>query len=313
VPDISQLVGGIAALGAALCFAVSATVWGLVGARVPALGLIVLRTTCAAVFFLAFMWISTGSPWPAVAGEALLLLALSGLISMGLGDLMFFKGMVRIGPRLSMVIFAGTPILAAFIAWVGAGESLEARSLAGIAIIVGGIAWVVSEPRGRDQWTTDPREFRLGVLLSIGSCATVALAYTLTRAAVTGGEPWFGGGVPREPAGSVEASLVRLVTTSALACALIPFTGAMRPTMAAVVDAKLMRLILLGTVAGLIVGLWLSMVALARVPSGVAAALMGCTPIFMIPLAHFAFGERHSARALLGTGVTVAGVFVLLV
>lgn len=313
LPDIAPLLGGLAALAASLCFALSATAWGLVAGRMPTLGLIAVRTTLAALLFAALIWASTGAPWPAtLAGEAGLLLALSGLVSMGLGDYMFFKGLVRIGPRLSMVVFASTPIMAALIAWLATGEALGLRAITGIAVIVAGIAWVVSEPRGRGGWSDDAREFRKGVLLSLGSCVTVSIAFVLTRAALAGGAPLFGDGPPRPPADAVEASLVRLATTAALVWLALPFTVSLRPTLAALADRRLMRIIVPGTVAGLIVGMWLSMVALARLPSGVAAALMGCTPIFMVPLAHVAFGERHSVRALAGTLVTVAGVFILL-
>ena len=84
------------------------------------------------------------------------------------------------------------------------------------------------------------------------------------------------------------------------------------PTGATVTNPALLKFIIPGTLAGLFLGSWFSMMALARMPGGVATALMSCSPIFMIPLTRLFFGERHSARAMAGTAVTVAGVFVLL-
>jgi len=193
------------------------------------------------------------------------------------------------------------------------GEALSLRGLIGVVVIVGGITWVVSEPRGADNWTKDPKEFRLGILLTVISCLATATAYAFTRAAVYGGERIFTEGPTLEPVHSVEAAILRLAAAGAIAWLVLPFTAALRPTFTTLAKPHLMKLIVPGMLAGLFLGSWMSMVALARVPSGIASALMSCSPIFMIPLTRLVFGERHSARAMVGTVVTVAGVFVLLV
>jgi drug/metabolite transporter (DMT)-like permease len=245
--------------------------------------------------------------------ESVLLLAISGFLAMILGDYLFFKSVPRIGPRLVMVIFAATPIVTGVIAWIVMRESISPRGLVGIVVIVGGITWVVSEPRGADGWTRDPREFRLGVLLSVGSLLTTAAAYAFTRAAVYGGPRLLGDGPALEPVASADAALVRLALAGGLAWIALPFSPALKPTIETVTSARMMLLVVPGTIAGLFLGSWFSMMALARMPGGIASALLSCSPIFMIPLTRIFFGERHSARALVGTVVTIAGVFVLLV
>jgi drug/metabolite transporter (DMT)-like permease len=312
--DVEYLLGGLAALAAAFFWAVSTTIWGMVGRSIPPHSLIVIRTTLAAGFLMISNRLVAGSFLPGdIDGETIFLLAISGFLAMIMGDYLFFKSVPRIGPRLVMIIFAATPIVTAAIAWLVMRETVSLRGLVGIVVIVGGIIWVVSEPRGADNWTKEPGEFRLGVLLCVISLLVTGAAYAFTRAAVGGGERIFTEGPALEPIESAEAALVRLAAAGALAWIALPFSTALRPTFATVSSAKMMRLVVPGTIAGLFLGSWFSMMALARVPGGVASALLSCSPIFMIPLTRLFFGERHSTRALVGTVVTVAGVFVLLI
>ena len=82
------------------------------------------------------------------------------------------------------------------------------------------------------------------------------------------------------------------------------------------IDSRLVlgwfALAIFGTIVGPVVGVWTSMIALNNLPSGVASALISSSPIFMIPIAALAFGEKHSFRSLVGTVLAVAGVFLLL-
>jgi drug/metabolite transporter (DMT)-like permease len=313
--DLDHLLGGLAGLTAAFFWAVSTTIWGMVGRSIPAHSLIVIRVTLAIGLLMLSNRFMTGSFLPAeVAAETLVLLSLSGFLAMVVGDYLFFKAVTRIGPRLLMIVFAATPIVTAGIAWMVTGETVSPRGMAGIAVIVGGIVWVVSEPNGSAAWNQDdPRQFRIGIVLATMSLLATGSAYALTRAAVGGGERLFTEGPALAPVASADAALFRLAAAGVLAWVALPFSPALRPTFATLANPRLMRFVVPGTVAGLFLGSWFSMMALARVPGGIASALLSCSPIFMIPLTRLFFGERHSARALIGTLVTIAGVFVLLV
>jgi drug/metabolite transporter (DMT)-like permease len=307
------LLGGLAGLGAALSWAMSTVIWGLVAHRVPPQTLIVIRATLSSLALSAGNYALHGRFWPAgAAGESLFLLALSGWLAINLGDFCFFKAVQRIGPRLLMVIFAAAPIVTAAIAWVTMHEALTPRTAAGIVLTVGGIVLVVSEPRGETRWTRDPREFRLGVALTVASLVAVGISYVFSRAAVHGGARLFTQGDALAPMDGLDAALVRLAAAGLLGWVSLPLTGTLRPTFTTLASPALMRYVLPATFLGLVVGSWLSMLALGRLPSGVASALLSCSPIFMLPLSRLVFGERHSARSLAGTVVAVGGVFLLL-
>jgi drug/metabolite transporter (DMT)-like permease len=108
------------------------------------------------------------------------------------------------------------------------------------------------------------------------------------------------------------ATLIRVCGAAVLTWLMLPAFQAVGTTVRAFSDPVLRRFALAAAFIGMVVGVWGSLVTLRYAPSGVGAALMSLSPIFMIPLSRLAFGERHSARAVVGTLVATVGVILLL-
>jgi drug/metabolite transporter (DMT)-like permease len=66
-----------------------------------------------------------------------------------------------------------------------------------------------------------------------------------------------------------------------------------------------------GAMVGPVLGVTLSLVALANSRVGVASTLMALTPVFLLPLSALAFHERITWRSVAGTVLAVGGVAVL--
>ena len=66
-----------------------------------------------------------------------------------------------------------------------------------------------------------------------------------------------------------------------------------------------------GAFTGPFLGVSLSLVALSAAPVGIASTLMALTPVLLLPISRFAFKERITLRATIGTALAVGGVAVL--
>jgi drug/metabolite transporter (DMT)-like permease len=300
------LAGETAALGTALFWSLSTMAWSLAGRRVGSVAVTTLRSALAAVVLAALFRAAYGAWWPAALGSnALVLFALSGALGAGVGDLMLFRSYLIIGPRLGMLILALSPIFAALIAWVTPlREALGIRAVAGIATTVAGVAWVVSA-RGRDDaWTPSAGGFTLGVLLGLGGTLCVAGGFVLSRMGFAAADDMRGA--------AIAATYVRVVAATLCCLAALPLFGRIRGTLRAFRDRRAMAIIAAGTVAGPIVGIWLSMLAIHWAPTGVVTALMSTAPILMIPMTWFAYGDRPTVRSLGGTLLAVGGALLLL-
>ncbi len=301
------LAGELAGLGTALAWGISALAWGLAGRKIGAVSVTCLRITLATVILAGTHWAAFGSPFPTrLAADALWLLVASGAMGAGVGDLCFFRGLVLIGPRLGMLILSFAPFLSALIAFLTPlRESLGPAALTGMVLTVAGVSWVVADRRGRQAWQAPSGRFHHGVLLALAGTCLIAGGYVLAKMGMGAGP---GGGVA-----PFSAALVRVAAGTAATWIVIPFLGRLRATLRAVRHGRAMLIVSGGTIIGPVVGIWLSLEALKHTPeTGVAAALIGTSPIVMIPLAYLAYGEKPTFRAVAGTLMAAAGVAVLM-
>jgi len=311
---VNPLLGGAAGLATAFLWACSALAWGLAGRRVHSLSIAAIRILLATVILAAVHSIAFGWPWPrGLDFEPVLFLALSGLAGMTAGDICYFRGITIVGPRLATLLFSLCPLFTTLIAWATRGETLSVRMVCGIVLNVGGVAWACSDPAGRSAWpAAGGRKFREGVILILIGTAFIAGGYVLSKMGMAGGARRLTEGAPLAKIDPFQGTFIRVLAGAAATWAFLPMMGKLRPTVQAMSDRRAMLTILVGTIVGPVVGVWTSMIAIANVPSGVASSLIGCSPIFMIPLSRIVFGERHTARSLVGTLAAIGGVFLLL-
>jgi drug/metabolite transporter (DMT)-like permease len=297
--------GEICALGTALTWSLSAVAWSHAGRRVGSQATSAVRLVLAVAIVGVIHWIVYGSPVPqGGTRHGLLLLALSGLLGVGVGDLCFFQALKLIGPRIGMLLLTVSPAITALLAYfLPPHESLSAAAIAGMALTAGGIGWVILEEPGPKAWQATPKQFRRGVLLGMLGAVLFSLGYLFSRQALA---PQNGYGWAPFP-----ATLIRMVPAMLLTVAILPLTGKLANARRACAEWGTLRILLLGTLVGPVVGIWLSMIALQRAEAGVATALINTGPLFMIPIAHFSHGEKPTWRGILGTAVAIAGVALL--
>jgi drug/metabolite transporter (DMT)-like permease len=254
--------------------------------------------------------VTTGVPWPAGVGtDAILWLSLSSFIGIVIGDSLLFKAFILIGPRLTTLIFASSPILATVIAWFFLGEKLGWLDLAGVVITLSGISWVVSErqfnavaSQPRSRYTTEGRGFVLGILYAFGGALGQAAGLVTSKQGMLG----TGQVVP-----PLEASFVRILFAVVATWLISAARGQLKQTLTAVKNRPAMWLTLGGTVVGPFLGIWLSLVAVSYIEAGIAATLMAMVPVLVIPLVVILHKERVSFRAVFGAVVAVGGVALI--
>ncbi|MFB3891710.1 MAG: DMT family transporter [Phycisphaerae bacterium] len=309
----------LAGLATAFLWTLSALAWSFCGRRIGSVPTAAIRILLAGAILFAIHWLVFGSPWPRdkagapLAGEPLVLLVISGILGACIADMLQFRGLVLIGPRYGTLILALSPVMSAAMAWLPPmNETLGPGAVAGIALTLGGVAWVVAEPHERRAWRTTKRGFRLGVVLSLAAALVAAAGYVVSRMAMQAGPRWFIDGPPLAGVDPFVGSMVRVVAAAGGIWLALPFMRSLRPTLRGLADRRAMLIIIGGTIVGPVVGIWMSMIALAGAKAGIAVTLINTSPLMMIPLAYLAYGERPTWRALVGTAVAIAGIFVLM-
>ena len=294
--------GEIAALLTSVCWAFNSVVFTRAGKRVGAVTVNSLRLWIALPVLALLHWLLFGTLFPcAIEPGRLFYLGISGIIGFVIGDAMLFESFLLIGPRLAMLLALLTPVFSAVLAWWLLGEALLPMEIVSILVTIAGIAWVVTEETAPadDPSLLPPRRRRLGILLAAGGALGQAVGLLFSRLGLAGGFS------------AISATHVR-VSAAALALAAISLgQGRFQVHWARMKDRAALLEITAGALTGPVLGVSLSLVAIAHAHIGVASTLMSLTPVILLPVSYFLFKEKITSRAILGTLVALLGVILL--
>jgi drug/metabolite transporter (DMT)-like permease len=241
-------------------------------------------------------------------GPGLLLMVLSGVCGIGLGDLAWFAALPRLGSRLTVVM---TQCLAAPIAacleWLWIGTHLTLLQIGWGLVILGGVAFaLIPSKTAPARVPVTPLGVLFGVLSAFGQGSGAVLsrkAYGLIAAA---GEHLDG----------ITATYQRLIGGAIIT--VIFFTlrsvtdrhrsadgGAARPGL------RRWGWTVANGLSGAVFGISCYQWALGTTPSGIVLPIVATTPLIVVPLSYWIDGERPTRRSLLGGVIAVFGAVAL--
>ncbi len=302
--------GELAGLSTALLWAFTSIFFSEAGRLIGSFTVNRIRLLIAVLIYAAFSLLSTGMLLPTgINAEQVFWLGLSGVVGLIIGDGAGFKALVMIGPRLATLVYASTPIMTVLIAWLFLGETLGLLNMLGIAITVLGISWVVLERQyGRSAHLNlradhpDAGSLLKGVLLALVAAFGQAAGLVLAKQGML-----HAGGIV-EP---LPSAFIRMFVAFVGIWVISVTRGQMPPAVRAFQNRKALALCAAGALVGPFLGVWMSLVAVKYIETGLAATLNSTTPVMVLPLVVFWYREKVSARAALGAVVTVLGIALI--
>jgi drug/metabolite transporter (DMT)-like permease len=290
-----MLIGEIAALGTAACWSFTSLFFAEAARRIGALRVNLLRLPVA-LTLLSVALAATGTALATIDARRATYLAASGVVGLVIGDLALFEAMRRIGPRLALLIMSLAPIAASLAGLLLLGERPGRLVLLGIVVTLGGVIWVVGEPRPYDP---PGSHSPVGAAFAVVGAVCQGLGLALAKVGMAGEVP------------PLAATWVRMGTATSLIWMLTAVFGRTRDLGVARAVRHAWLPVLGGAVFGPFIGVWLSLVAARLTDVGIAATIMATTPVLVIPALMALEHYRPTARALIGTTITVAGVALL--
>ena len=288
--------GESAALLTSLCWSLNSVCFTVAGRRVGSAAVNLGRLLMAWVILVLVHLVVYGSLFPLHAGSARLgWLGMSGFIGFALADAVLFEAFVLIGARLAMLLMTLSPIFSALLAWLFLGQNLSLPKVAAMAVTLGGIAWVVW---GGGEHEDHPHLWR-GILLGVGGALGQSVGLIFSKFGLAGNFP------------PISANLIRVTAGVAALLFYFGLSGRLQGILGSLRDGRATAFIGLGAVTGPVLGVVLSLVAIAKAPMGVAATLMSLSPIILLPVSHFVFREKVGGHAILGTLLALAGAAAL--
>jgi len=290
------LIGPLAALGTSFCWSFTSTFFTLAGRRIGAMVVNRTRLVLAVIFLALTHWVLQGTPFPWHASpQRWFWLGLSGVVGLVIGDALLFQSFVWLGPRLSMLIMSLVPVISTLFAWVLLGEHLTAWQIAAIVITVGGVASVILDQEGNNAAIVEGKAYLTGVLFGLGAALGQALGLIAAKKGLA------------NDFSALSGTLIRMLVATIVLWGLTLLMRQGQETLRRLKEDPLaLKYLFGGAFFGPFLGVYLSLVAVQATKVGIASTLMSLPPIFLLPISHFVFGERISARAVAGTVVAIA-------
>ena len=285
-----MLIGALAALAAALCWTLASSLWRRLPTSLSGAELNLLKNWLALVMLLPLV---VGRAWPVAPGP-LLLLALSGVLGIAVGDSLYFAALRRLGTRRTLTIDAGGPAVASLGGMVWLAEVPEPLHWLGLGLITLALLLVAGQRAGD---AAAGRQQLQGVLLALGALLCGSAGALVSRAALRDGA--------FDP---LQSALVRVLAAGLV---LLPLLRGWRARdWGPWPSARRWPLGLLATLLGTTLGIALQQLALQRLPGGMAVALLATAPLMAIPLAHLE-GDQPGWRGWLAALLALSGVTAL--
>lgn len=257
-----------------------------------------------AFFFLGFLLLfRTGSFFPVEnTATSWLWLSLSGLIGFVIGDFCLFLSYEYISARISMLVMALAPPIAAITGYFILGESFTGMNLVGMIITLFGIAIVVlDKPAVDEDDLNKPKQlFKSvhsvkGLLLAFGGAAGQGVGLVLSKLGMQQFDPFA-------------STQIRIITGIIGFTLIILFAGRVGNLRKALKNKPAIGLVTLGAIFGPFLGVSLSLLAVQHTSTGIASTIMAIVPVLIIAPSVYLFKETVNKREIIGAVLAVSGV-----
>lgn len=292
-------VGELSALACAIIWSVTAFIYKEASGKMSSLQINAIRLITSSVYLIVLVFGFTGLS--EMSATQFVLLAVSGLVGLVLGDTFIFKSYELMSPRLTSLFLTVNPAMAAIIAFIWLGEGLSLTSVVGIGITISGIAIVLAEGASGEKLFS--KISKRGILFCVFSTFFNAIQLTMTKEVFQLGN------------GNIDALSVALIRICSATLLVYPVAFAMKKDLSIrkVVRREPAMTLKLAVASffGTFIAIALSYVAVVKTEIGVAATLMSTTPILMIPVSRYLYKEKPTWHSIVGAVVAVGGVAIL--
>ncbi|MFH1119772.1 MAG: DMT family transporter [Bacteroidota bacterium] len=303
MPD--GLKGELAALITAVCWTITALAFESASKKAGSLSVNLLRLIIAFFYLSIFSLFITGSLLPVHAtAHNWIWLSVSGLIGFVLGDLFLFQSYVIIGARISMLVMALSPPIAALTGWLIIGETMTSRSILGMLITLTGISLAILGRKSKVENGTSVVNRRYsyhfkypvkGLILAFLGAAGQGIGLVISKYGMNGYNAFA-------------STQIRVLTGVVGFAVIISAYGGWKRVHSAFLNLPAMKSLSLGAFFGPFLGVSFSLLAVKYTSSGIASTIMAITPVMIIAPSALIFHEKINFREVLGAVLAVIGV-----
>ena len=290
-----RYIGEIAALSAALLWAISSVVYTRLGLKISPLMLNFYKGIMA-IAFIGITLAIQETALTEISGRTIALLSLSGVIGIGLGDTAYFSALNSLGARRTLLLETASPPMGALLALIFIGERLNSLSWCGILLTVTGIAWVISERNPVDNMSVSRQGIGWGLMAALAQ----AVGSVISRFALI-----------QSDISPLESALIRLLGGTIIVVGLLFLSATTQQTKTKIaLSGRSLGIIAIAALGSTYLGIWLQQTSLKFAPTGIAQTFLATSPLFVLPIVALQ-KEKITSRAIFGVAISLAGIALM--
>lgn len=289
---MSNYIGEISALGAGICYAVIAVYFEKAGKRVGSSNVTLTRTIIGLILLTAYNIVVHQTLVISLPIENFMILSLSGAIGFAIGDILLFEAFVRIGSRITMLIYCSVPFFTTILASIILNETMTIKQFLGMIAITIGIALVILKKNGKNVKINYSKS---GVIFVVSASILQAVVNIMSKVGAQQNDPF-------------SITQIRMISALVVLIVICILRGKLSDYKISIKNSEANKEILVGSIFGPFLGVSLSLLSLQYVNPGVASTLMSITPIILIPYAMYVKKESVNKMDIVGSIITFAGI-----
>lgn len=286
-----ETLGFIATLISAASWALGTVMFDRIGKVVPFAGLTFFKGLFS-IILMAGLAVFSGGLTNCNLNE-LLILTISGIIGISIGDTLFFRSLQDLGAKVQVLYFMMGQIITMLLSFLLLGDVLTVEEYIGALILLVGVVTVIWETQ------EDRPNKRRGIIGGFLSILCFSVSTIMVKIAI-GNIDVISATFYRMVAGTICVMFVGFTSKK--------FVSWAKPLR----DIKLLGLFIFNVIVITLGGFMLSMFAIKHISVSMASVLSTTEPVFVLVFAYLVNKEKSTKRELTGAAITIIGLLMII-
>ena len=296
--------GEICSLLSAVFWALAIIIFKKIGDRVSPMVINPVKSTIGLLLFiLTYIILDIPlTPNTQFSNTDLITLAISGIIGIGIADIIFLHSLNILGAGISAIVDTVYSPFVIFFAFIILGESLTAIQLFGGVLIIGSILYTSTKIQ---NIPVNRKRFKQGVLYGVGSIAMMALGIVMIKPILNT--------VSNQPRLQMWIAGYRLISGVLVSGSIMLYANQKENILGALRDRTLWLPLMVSSVLATYLGIAMWVMGMSMTTASISSILNQTATIFIMIFAWIFLGEPLTKRRILSIIVAMLGAYLVFI
>jgi drug/metabolite transporter (DMT)-like permease len=296
--------GEICSLLSAIFWALAIIIFKKIGDRVSPMVINPVKTTIGLLLFILTCIIIDVPIWPDAqfSRSDLLILSISGIIGIGIADIIFLHSLNILGAGISAIVDTVYSPFVILFAFILLGESLSTIQLLGGGLIIGSVLYASTKIQ---NIPVNRKIFKKGILYAVGSIAMMALGIVMIKPILNT--------VSNKPQLQIWIAGYRLISGVLVSGTIMFYANYKKNIINVLYDKRLWPPLIIGSVLATYLGIAMWVMGMSMTTASISSILNQTSTVFIMIFAWIFLGEPLTKRRILSIIIAMIGAYLVFI